>query len=127
MTCLGLLSPMVAVVLVQIIFRVTIISSDYPYHCTVGFDLPASSVSLCYDVFLSCLFIGIFIKFYFFPNTAQQTAYQSSSLRMMSKRNSIAAIIQLLTSATYYVVLLSLSGRERGLVASSAAAIVCFF
>lgn len=128
---LALLLPNLAVILVQILFRVNVVSDTYPYHCTVGMALPASVISLGYDVLLSCLYIGIFIKYYCFPTTAQQTAHQSSSLHMMAKRNSIAAIAALITSCANYIILISLNGLERGLVASSVSAlsvtIICLF
>lgn len=120
---LGLMLPHIAVILLQIMFRVNVVASEYPFHCTVGFDLPASAVALCYDVLISILYIAIFIKFYCFPNTAQQTAYQSSSLHMMAKRNAIAAIIALTTSSANFVILICLNGHERGLVASSVSAL----
>ncbi|KAI9486098.1 MAG: hypothetical protein EXX96DRAFT_626121 [Benjaminiella poitrasii] len=117
---LALLLPLIAVVFLQIIYRVNIVQDSFPFHCTVGFDLPATAASLCYDVLICMLYIVIFIKFYCFPNTAQQTAHQSSSLHMMSKRNSIAAVITLITSVANYAILIILDGHERGLVASSA-------
>ncbi|KAF1804899.1 hypothetical protein V8B55DRAFT_1446565 [Mucor lusitanicus] len=120
---LGLMLPHIAVILLQIMFRINIVSSEYPFHCTVGFDLPASAVALCYDVLISILYIVIFIKFYCFPNTAQQTAHQSSSLHMMAKRNAIAAITALITSSANFIILICLNGHERGLVASSVSAL----
>ncbi|KAI8080665.1 uncharacterized protein B0P05DRAFT_539089 [Gilbertella persicaria] len=120
---LVLLLPNIAVVLLQIMYRVNLVADTYPYHCTVGFDIPASALSLCYDTLLSALYIGIFIKFYCFPNTAQQTAHQSSSLHMMAKRNAIAAITTLITSCANFIILISLKGHERGLVASSICAL----
>ncbi|KAI8992117.1 hypothetical protein BDF20DRAFT_88802 [Mycotypha africana] len=116
---LGLLIPQIAVVVLQVIYRLSIIRNQYPFHCLVGYGLPATAATLCYDVLLSALYIGIFVKYYYFPNTAQQTAHQSSSLHMMAKRNTIAAITTLLTSAINYVLLICLGGEERGLVASS--------
>ncbi|KAI7903686.1 uncharacterized protein BX663DRAFT_507294 [Cokeromyces recurvatus] len=116
---LGLLLPLVVTILLQIIYRINIVEDSFPFHCTVGFDLPASAATLCYDIFMCLLYIAIFIKFYCFPNTSQQTAHQSSSLHMMSKRNSIAAAIALITMAINYTILIYFNGRERGLVASS--------
>jgi hypothetical protein len=104
-----------------------VIGSEYPFHCTVGLGLPAAAVTLCYDVLLSLMYFVIFIKFYCFPNTAQQTAHQSSSLHMMSKRNSIAAITALLTSCANYIIMITMGGHERGLLASSICALVIFF
>lgn len=121
---LGLLLPNIAIIILQIVFRIDMVAESFPFHCTVGMQLPASVISLAYDVVLSVLYIGVFIKYYCFPNTAQQTAHQSSSLHMMAKRNIIAATVSLLTSCANYIVLISLNGFERGLVASSSAALV---
>lgn len=121
---LGLLLPNIAVMIIQIIYRVNIVSDVYPYHCTIGMGLPASVVSLGYDILLSFVYIGIFIKYYCFPTTAQQTAHQSSSLHMMAKRNCIAAVASLISTGANYVVLISLNNLERGLVASSGSALV---
>lgn len=115
--------PHVAIILLQIMFRVNVVNDEYPFHCTVGFDLPASAVALCYDALLSILYIVIFIKYYCFPNTAQQTAHQSSSLHMMAKRNIVAAVTALITSNANFVILICLDGHERGLVASSVSAL----
>lgn len=122
---LGLLLPYIAVVILQIVFRVDFVANSFPFHCTVGMALPASIVSLGYDATLSILYISIFVKYYCFPNTAQQTAHQSSSLHMMAKRNIIAATVSLTTSCANYIILISLNGIERGLVASTSAALVC--
>ncbi|KAI8884301.1 hypothetical protein K501DRAFT_217798 [Backusella circina FSU 941] len=116
---LGLLLPQIAVIILQIVFRVDTVSPDYPYHCTVGMELPASAVSLCYDIFLSVLYMSIFIKFYCFPNAVQQTAHQSTSLHMMAKRNIIAAVVTFFASCANYLLMILLQGHERGLVASS--------
>jgi hypothetical protein len=121
---LGLLLPVFAIMIIQIVFRINIVADTYPYHCTIGLELPASIISLAYEVLLSVLYIGMFIKFYCFPTTAQQTAHQSSSLHMMAKRNSIAAIASLITSLSQYIILIGLHGLERGLVASSVSALV---
>ncbi|KAG2190424.1 hypothetical protein INT46_000128 [Mucor plumbeus] len=120
---LGLMLPHIAIILLQILYRVNVVNNEYPFHCTVGFDLPASAAALCYDVLLSLLYIAIFIKYYCFPNTAQQTAHQSSSLHMMAKRNIIAAITALITSNANFIILISSNGHERGLVASSVSAL----
>lgn len=131
LTNLALLIPNLAVMIIQIIFRVNVVSETYPYHCTVGMGLPASVVSLGYDILLSFVYIGIFFKYYYFPTTAQQTAHQSSSLHMMAKRNCIAAVAALITTCANYVVLISLNNSMRGLVASSCSAlsvtIICLF
>ncbi|OBZ89696.1 hypothetical protein A0J61_02249 [Choanephora cucurbitarum] len=120
---LGLLLPSVAIISLQVMYRVTIVSDAYPYHCTVGFDMPASVVSLCYDVFLLALYMSIFIKFYSFPSDAQQNAYQATSLHMMAKRNAIACGASLVTSCVNFAIMIMTNGRERGLVASSVCAL----
>lgn len=131
MMLLALILPMFAIMIAQIVYRVDIVADSFPYHCTVGLALPASIISLGYDVVLSVLYIGIFVKYYCFPNTAQQTSHQSSSLHMMAKRNIFASCVGLITSCANYIILISLNGLERGLVASSVAAlsltIICLF
>jgi uncharacterized membrane protein (DUF485 family) len=124
---LGLLLPVFAIIILQIIFRVNIVEADYPFHCSVGFELPASVISLGYDALLNVLYAGIFIKYYCFPTTEQQTAHQSSSVRVMAKRNAIAAVISLLVLCINYIILICFNGSERGLVASSLVAIVSPF
>ncbi|KAG0744689.1 hypothetical protein G6F57_002688 [Rhizopus arrhizus] len=116
---LGLLLPSLAIIIIQIVFRINVVSVNYPFHCTVGLELPASIVSLGYDALLTIMYSAIFMKFYFFPTAAQQTAPHSSSLHMMAKRNAIAAIIASFTICVNYIILLCLNGSERGLVASS--------
>lgn len=124
LVCLALLLPSLATMILQILFRINIVAIDYPFHCTVGLELPASILSLCYDALMNIMFAAIFSKFYCFPTTAQQTAHQSSSLHMMAKRNAITAIISLLTLCINYIILIRFSGSERGLVASSSNALV---
>ncbi|KAG1558890.1 hypothetical protein G6F46_007653 [Rhizopus delemar] len=123
LVCLALLFPSLATMILQILFRINIVAIDYPFHCTVGLELPASILSLCYDALMNIMFAAIFSKFYCFPTTAQQTAHQSSSLHMMAKRNAITAIISLLTLCINYIILIRFSGSERGLVASSSNAL----
>ncbi|CAO3669880.1 hypothetical protein G6F70_001010 [Rhizopus microsporus] len=120
---LGLLLPVFAVIILQIIFRINIVEADYPFHCSIGFELPASVISLSYDALLNILYAGIFIKYYCFPTTEQQTAHHSPSIRVMSKRNAIAAVISLLVLCINYIILICFNGSERGLVASSLVAI----
>lgn len=121
---LGLLLPSLAIIIIQIVFRINVVSVNYPFHCTVGLELPASIVSLGYDALLTIMYSAIFMKFYFFPTAAQQTAPHSSSLHMMAKRNAIAAIIASFTICVNYIILLCLNGSERGLVASSSTSLV---
>ncbi|KAI9247329.1 hypothetical protein BY458DRAFT_527360 [Sporodiniella umbellata] len=118
-----LLMPLVGVIVVQIAFRVNVVAPDYPFHCSVGLELPAALACLAYDAFLVALYAGIFIKFYFFPNTVQQTVHQSSSLHMMAKRYAVVSVVVLIALCANYIILLCLQGAERGLVASSCTAI----
>jgi hypothetical protein len=121
---LGLLVPQIGVIALQLIFRANDVSTEYPYHCTVGMELAASAVSLCYDVLLSVLYMSIFIKYYCFPNAIQQTAHQSTSLHMMAMRNIIATVVTFFASCANYLLMIFLQGRERGLVASSCTSLV---
>ncbi|CAO3667168.1 unnamed protein product [Rhizopus stolonifer] len=124
---LGLILPSFAIMILQVLFRINVVAVDYPFHCTVGLELPASLLSLVYDVLMNLMFAGVFIKSYCFPTTTQQTAHQSSSLHMMAKRNFITSIVSLITLSINYIILICFSGHERGLVASSSTALVRFF
>ncbi|CAO3663542.1 unnamed protein product [Rhizopus stolonifer] len=121
---LGLLVPLLGITIIQIVFKTNVVEVDYPFHCIVGLELPASVVSLGYDALLAAMYSAIFIKFYCFPTTAQQTAHHSSSLHMMAKRNAMAAVLALAALCANYIILLCLNGSERGLVASTSTAIV---
>jgi hypothetical protein len=122
---LALLLPLIGIITLQIIFRTDVVSVTYPYHCTVGMEITASVASLCYDILLTATYAGIFIKFYCFPNTAQQTAHQSTSLHTMAMRNIIASVVSLCMSAINYVIIIFLQGNVRGLIASSSMSLVC--
>ncbi|KAI9268793.1 hypothetical protein BY458DRAFT_456754 [Sporodiniella umbellata] len=120
---LGLVIPSFATIVLQIFFRINVVAEDYPFHCTVGLELPASIFSLIYDVVVNLAFACIFLKFYYFPTTTQQTAHQSNTLPIMAIRNFIITIISLVTLGINYVLLIVFSGYERGLVASSSTAL----
>ncbi|KAI8970853.1 hypothetical protein BDB01DRAFT_528294 [Pilobolus umbonatus] len=114
-----LLLPVFAIIILQIKYRISIIVNEFPYHCIVGLQLIATVTSLSYDILLTMLYTVTFVKFYYFPNTAQQTTHQSSSLHMMAKRNFIASITSLVMFSITYALLIGLEGTQRGLVASS--------
>lgn len=101
-----------------------VVSETTPYHCTIGLQLPASAATLCYDALISLLYTGIFVKYAAFPNAAQQTAHQASSLNIMAKRTIVATVVSLTTAAINYVTLIALDGQERGLLASSICSLV---
>ena len=107
----------------MIVYRNADVSSTSPYHCTIGFQLPASAASLTYDMLLSSLYTGVFIRYALFPNTAQQTAHQATSLRIMARRSIVATVVSMITAAVNYCVLIGLDGQERGLVASTICAL----
>ncbi|KAI8147955.1 hypothetical protein BJV82DRAFT_594056 [Fennellomyces sp. T-0311] len=116
---LGLLTPYIALIILMILNRVTEIAEESPYHCTFGFKLPGSIPTLCYDFFITMLCAAIFVKFYAFPNVAQQTTQQAGSLRLMAKRNIVASVVACLTATANYVIMIVFRGEERGLLALS--------
>ena len=107
----------------MIVYRNAEVATTSPYYCTIGFQLPASAASLTYDILLSSLYTGVFIKYALFPNTAQQTAHQATSLRIMARRSTVATVISMITAAVNYCVLIGLDGQERGLIASTICAL----
>ncbi|CDS12065.1 hypothetical protein LRAMOSA04260 [Lichtheimia ramosa] len=116
---LGLLVPYLALFVLQIIYRIQLVASEYPYHCTIGFQLPASVTTLAYDILLSLLYTGFFVKYAFFPSVAQQTAHQAVSLRIIAQRSIVATAMALVASAVNYCLLIGLDGQTRGLLETS--------
>ncbi|KAJ8660543.1 hypothetical protein O0I10_003589 [Lichtheimia ornata] len=100
-----------------IISRIIEVDDASPYHCIIGYSLPATITILCCDFLIAALCTGMFIKLYAFPSMAQQTAQQASSLKLMARRHIIAAIVPCITSTVNYVIMVALQGRERGLIA----------
>ncbi|KAG0164356.1 hypothetical protein DFQ30_010077 [Apophysomyces sp. BC1015] len=105
------------------VYRVALISDQFPFHCTIGYQLPATAAVLAYGFLINLLYAIIFIKYYAFPNVAQQTSHQCSSLRMMAKRNVIASIVSLIANTANYAVMIAFQGQERGLMALSVATV----
>ncbi|KAF7729216.1 hypothetical protein EC973_004745 [Apophysomyces ossiformis] len=120
---LALLVPYLALIILMALYRVTLVASEFPFHCTIGYQLPATAAVLAYGFLINCLYAGIFIKYYAFPNVAQQTSHQCSSLRMMAKRNLVAAIVSLIANTVNYAVMIAFQGQERGLLALSVSTI----
>lgn len=116
---LSLLLPYIGLIALMVTYRIALVNEAYPFHCTIGFQLPATAATLGYDALISLLYTGIFVKYAFFPNTAQQTAHQASCLRLSAKRTIVATVVSLVTTAINYCVLIGLDGQERGLLASS--------
>lgn len=116
---LGLLVPYIGLIALMVNYRIALVNEAYPFHCTIGFQLPATAATLGYDALISLLYTGIFAKYALFPSTAQETAQQASSLRLIAKRTIVATLVSLATTAINYCVLISLDGQERGLLASS--------
>ncbi|KAI9497731.1 hypothetical protein BDB00DRAFT_881603 [Zychaea mexicana] len=120
---LALLLPYTALIVLMIVFRIALVDETSPFHCTIGYQLPASAATLTYDAFISLLYTGIFVKYAIFPNTAQQTAHQASSLRIMARRSIIATVVSMVTATVNYCVLIGFDGQERGLIASTICAL----
>ncbi|KAJ8653729.1 hypothetical protein O0I10_010651 [Lichtheimia ornata] len=120
---IGLVVPYIGLVALMVVYRVALVNEEYPFHCLIGMELPASAAGLAYDVIVSLVFSGIFIKYGYFPNTAQQTAHQASSLRIIARRSLVATLVALVTAAIHYCVLIFMGGQQRGLIASTIAAL----
>lgn len=121
---LGLLVPYLALFVLQILYRIQLVASEYPYYCTIGFQLPASVTTLAYDILLSLLYTGFFVKYAFFPSVAQQTAHQAVSLRIIAQRSIVATTMALVASAVNYCLLIGLDGQTRGLLETSVISVV---
>ena len=121
---LGLLVPYLALFVLQIVYRIQMVAEEYPYHCTIGFQLPASVTTLAYDILLSLLYTGFFVKYAFYPSVAQQTAHQAVSLRIIAQRSIVASTMAIFASAINYCVLIGLDGQMRGLLETSIISIV---
>ncbi|KAG0178572.1 hypothetical protein DFQ28_006593 [Apophysomyces sp. BC1034] len=85
----------------------------------MGYQITGSAAMLAYIFLLQSVFAGLFLKSYLLPNTAQQTAHQASNLRMMSKRNFVAAVVSLLLTAVNFGTMIVSQGYQRGLVSMS--------
>ncbi|CDS12491.1 hypothetical protein LRAMOSA04685 [Lichtheimia ramosa] len=120
---IGLVIPYIGLVALMVAFKVALVNEEYPFHCLIGMELPASAAGLAYDVIVSMVFSGIFIKYGYFPNTAQQTAHQASSLRLIARRSLVATLVSLVTAAIHYCVLIMMGGQQRGLIGSTIAAL----
>ncbi|KAI9263210.1 hypothetical protein BDA99DRAFT_509587 [Phascolomyces articulosus] len=117
----GLLVPYIGLMILMILNRVTEVATEKPFHCTFGFKLPGSIPVLSYDCFITLLCTAIFVKAYAFPNMAQQTTPQASSIKVMAKRNIVGSIVACITATINYTVMIVLQGQERGLLALSIA------
>lgn len=122
---LAMLALYLGCIVFLIISRIIEVDSTSPYHCTIGYSLPSTVTILCCDFLIAALCTGMFIKLYAFPNMAQQTSQQSSSLKLMARRHIIAAMVPCITSTINYVIMVVLEGRERGLVALAVCTVVC--
>ncbi|CAO3615816.1 unnamed protein product [Cunninghamella echinulata] len=118
---LGLLLPYIGLVILMIVYRIALVSDEYPYHCSIGFDLPASASILAYDFFINALFAGVFIKYTVSPSNAQQTSHQSTCLHVMAKRSIVVTIVSILMSILNYAVIIMAEGSPRGLMAMTVA------
>lgn len=109
----------------MIIYKLTEVDTEAPYHCTIGYNMIAGSVPvLCYDFVITVLFASVFFKFYKFPSVSQQTAHQAASLSIMAKRNIVAALTTCVASTINHLIIILMGGRLRGLVASSISTLV---
>ncbi|KAI8331358.1 hypothetical protein BC941DRAFT_463234 [Chlamydoabsidia padenii] len=118
-----MLVPYIGIVIMMVVYRETLVSADYPFFCSIGYQMPASVAVLAYDFCVNLMFTGVFIKYAYWPNTGQQTSHQSSSLHMMAKRNIVVAMISALMTVANYGVIIAFSGSPRGLMTMTVSAI----
>ena len=121
---LALLLPFAALIVLMIVYRVTLVAQDFPYHCTIGMQLPASTTVLAYGILINLLYAAFFIKLSFYPNTAQRSVEHSASLRIMAKRHLSTSCVSLVATTVNFAILISQNGEERGLIAMMIASIV---
>ncbi|KAI9021543.1 hypothetical protein CLU79DRAFT_753759 [Phycomyces nitens] len=116
---LGLLLPHVVMVVLMVIYRVVDVSEQFPFACTIGYEMPASVTCVAYEAFINLYFVSIFAKFFIYPNHKQQTTSMSNIIYIEAKRNFVGALASFVASCANYAVMVGLNGRERGLVAMS--------
>ncbi|KAI9317251.1 hypothetical protein BX666DRAFT_1943832 [Dichotomocladium elegans] len=115
----SLLVPYAGLIGLQVVYQINHVNPTYPYHCTIGLELPASVTTLAYDIVLSLLYTAIFVKYSYFPNTAQKTTHMSAALSAIALRSIAVTAGAILNSVVNYCILISLNGQERGLLALS--------
>ncbi|CAO3592420.1 unnamed protein product [Absidia cylindrospora] len=120
---LCMMVPYIGFVIMMVVYRETLVSAEYPFFCSIGYQMPASVAILAYDFCINLMFTGIFIKYTYWPNTAQQTSHQSSSLHMMAKRNIVVAVISAVMTIANYSVIILFNGTPRGLMSMTISAI----
>ncbi|KAI8336679.1 hypothetical protein BC941DRAFT_376533 [Chlamydoabsidia padenii] len=113
-----ILFPYVALVVLMIYYRVIDISQDLPYHCTIGYKLPASITVLSYDVFVILMFTLMFTKYHFMPTLAQKESQYAVAIHIATGRNALIGVAALVTSLVKYGLTIGYQNGLRGLVAT---------
>ncbi|KAL0079845.1 hypothetical protein J3Q64DRAFT_1838861 [Phycomyces blakesleeanus] len=116
---LGLLLPHVAIVILMVVYRVVDVSEQFPFVCTIGYEMPASIACTAYEAFINLYFLSIFAKFIIHPNHKQHTSPMSHIITIESKRNFVGVLSSFVASCANYALMVGFDGRERGLVAMS--------
>ncbi|CAO3597351.1 unnamed protein product [Absidia cylindrospora] len=112
------LLPYVALVVLMIYYRIIDVAQDSPYHCSIGYQLPASITVLSYDVFIILMFTGMFAKLHFMPSPAQLASQHAVAVSITTGRNIIIGITALVTSLVKYGLTVAYQDGLRGLIAT---------
>lgn len=113
-----ILFPYIALVVLMIYYRVIDVAQELPYHCTIGYKLPASITVLCYDIFVILMFTLMFAKYHYMPTPAQRDSQYAVAIRITTGRNALIGVAALITSLVKYGLTISYQGGLRGLVAT---------
>ncbi|KAI8340801.1 hypothetical protein BC941DRAFT_418209 [Chlamydoabsidia padenii] len=113
-----LLLPYIGLVALMIYYRVIFVSQDSPYHCWIGYKLPASITVLGYDILITLMFTLSFAKYYFMPSQAQQGSQFAMALRITTGRNTVIGIVALVTALIKYSLTIAYPNGLRGLIAT---------
>ncbi|ORZ12701.1 hypothetical protein BCR42DRAFT_419790 [Absidia repens] len=113
-----LMVPYIALAVLMVYYRVIYVSENTPYHCWIGYRLPASITVLSYDIFVTLMFTGMFAKHYFMPSQAQQGSPFAMALSITTGRNTIIGLVALVTALVKYCLTIIYQDGLRGLIAT---------
>ncbi|CAO3621689.1 unnamed protein product [Cunninghamella blakesleeana] len=111
-----ILLPYVAVIALMIYYRVIFVNDTAPFHCWIGYELPAAITALAYDLLVTLVFTGTFAKYHFYPSQAQQASQYAMSLKITTQRNIIIGIVSIVTCLVKYILLAVYTQGLRGLI-----------
>jgi hypothetical protein len=110
----------------MIYYRVVYVSQDSPFHCWIGYRLPASITVLSYDVLMTLMFTCMFAKYYFMPSAAQQGSQFAMALSITTGRNTIIGVVALVTALAKYSLTIAYPNGLRGLIATCITTLVSY-